>query len=76
MSKWGFVFAAVAGAGLALTLTPADAAKSVAKDGEADKAAAAFLASLPADLRKKVAYATDASARREFHFVPRERIGA
>jgi hypothetical protein len=76
MQKWGLLFAAAAGAGLALIFSPADAARSVAKDGAAEKAAAAFLASLPADLRKKVAYAADDSARREFHFVPRERIGA
>ncbi len=76
MPKWGLLFAAAAGAGLALIFSPADAARSVAKDGAAETAASAFLASLPAELRSKVAYPADAPARREFHFVPRERIGA
>jgi hypothetical protein len=76
MKNWGLPFAAATGAIVALALSPADAAKSVAKDGVAEKAAAAFLASLPAELRKKVAYPADDAARREFHFVPRQRIGA
>ena len=76
MPKWGMLFAAMAGAGLALSFSPADAAKPGARDGEAEKAALAFLASLPQDLRDKVAYATSAKERREFYFVPRDRIGA
>ena len=76
MPKWGLLFAAMAGAGLALSLSPADAAKPGARDGEAEKAALAFLDSLPQALRDKVAYATSAKERREFYFVPRDRIGA
>jgi hypothetical protein len=76
MPKWGLLFAAVAGAGLALTFSPADAARTGSADGDAEKAANAFLASLSAELRQKVAYPVDAKDRREFHFVPRDRIGA
>ena len=72
-----FVVALAIGAGSALLLTPAAvAAKTAGRDGEAEKAANAFLASLTAELREKVAYALDAPSRCEFHFVPRDRIGA
>ncbi|MBC8028112.1 MAG: DUF3500 domain-containing protein [Steroidobacteraceae bacterium] len=76
MPKWGFLFAVIAGAGLGFSFSPADAARTGAKDGAAEKAANSFLASLPEDLRKKVAYPATAKERREFHFVPRDRIGA
>jgi hypothetical protein len=75
MNKLGYVLSTVAGAGLALLLSPADAAKPVPKDGDAEKAANAFLASLPADLRADASFPADAKERREFHFVPRERVG-
>ena len=75
MKKLGLLFAAVAGAGVALSFAPADAARTGAKDGEAEKSAKAFLDSLPDELRKKAAYPVDAKERREFHFVPRDRIG-
>jgi hypothetical protein len=75
MNKLGYILSTIVGAGLALLLSPADAAKPVPKDGEAEKAANEFLASLPADLRADASFAADAKERREFHFVPRDRVG-
>ena len=62
MNKLGYLLSTVAGAGLALLLSPADAAKPVPKDGEAEKAAREFLASLPADLRADASFAADAKS--------------
>ena len=64
-----------AGATAALLLPPpADAARS-GPDGGARVAANAFLASLPDDLRKQATFAFDSSERKDWYFVPRERVG-
>jgi hypothetical protein len=64
------------GAVVAITLTPpAGAAKSTGRDGAAERAAKAFLAALPADLRKVAHLSFDSPERTAWYFVPRERIG-
>jgi hypothetical protein len=54
---------------------PVDAAKSAGRDGAAETAAKAFLASLSAELRKKAGFPLDSPERRKWFFVPRERVG-
>ena len=64
------------GALAALLITPpAGAAKSAGRDGAAETAAKAFLASLPANLREKASFPLDSSERRKWFFVPRDRLG-
>jgi hypothetical protein len=71
------VLSLTAGALAALSLPQnADAAKAAAKDGAAESAANAFLASLPADLRAKSTFPIDSPERLAWHFVPKDRIGA
>jgi uncharacterized protein DUF3500 len=53
----------------------ADAARSTGKDGAAETAAKAFLASLPPELRNSAMFPFDSSERITWYFVPRERIG-
>jgi hypothetical protein len=53
----------------------ADAARATGKDGTAEAAANAFLASLPQDLRKNASFPFDSGERTRWFFVPRERIG-
>jgi hypothetical protein len=69
------ILAVAAGAGAALFLTPADAAKATAHAGAADKAAAAFLASLPPELRKTATFPIGSPERLAWHFIPKERVG-
>lgn len=65
-----------AGAAIALVLTPQPGtARDASRAGEAEAAAAAFLKSLPADLRKQAQFSFDARQRTEWYFVPRERDG-
>src|SRR5688572_26943339 len=74
----GFGFALAAGVFGALALPPGSgAAPAAAKntDGAAELAARAFLASLPADLRKQAAFPFESPERTSWHFVPRERSG-
>ena len=64
-----------AGALSALLLSPhAGAARN--DDGGAASAANAFLASLPADLKKQATFTLDGRERLDWHFVPRDRVGA
>ena len=67
-----------AGALAALSLPQnADAAKGAAhnKDGAAEVAANAFLASLPTELRAKSAFPVDSPERLAWHYIPKDRIG-
>jgi hypothetical protein len=57
----------------ALWLTPSDAAR--ADRDEASPAAAAFLKSLPADLRGAAQFPLDSPERFNWHFVPKSRVG-
>ena len=60
----------------ALAVSPgAGSAHSAATGSAAASAAGAFLASLPADLRKNASFPLDSPARTEWYFVPRERVG-
>jgi hypothetical protein len=70
------VLAVLAGGGAALVLTPpADAAKPVARDGGAERAARDFLAALPPDLRKAASFPANAAERTAWNFVPMDRVG-
>lgn len=74
------ILSVAAGALAALALPqPADAARTAAntraKDGPAESAANAFLASLPAELRAKTSFPLDSPERLAWHFVPKDRIG-
>jgi hypothetical protein len=71
----GFGSALAAGVLGALALSHADAARQAGKDGAAELAARAFLASLPTDLRKQAAFPFDSPERTRWYFVPRERSG-
>jgi hypothetical protein len=70
----GLAIALTAGV-LAALATDAGAAGDGGKDGAAETAAKAFLASLPADLRKKANFPLSSDQRTEWYFVPRERVG-
>jgi hypothetical protein len=74
----GLGIALVTGAVAALTLTPGVGAapRAGARDGEAEAAAKAFLASLPAELRGSAHFPFDSEHRTQWFFVPRERVGA
>lgn len=67
--------AAGAFAALALPLD-AGAQKVSGTDGGAAAAARAFLASLPGDLRENTQFPLNSAERLDWHFVPRERVGA
>jgi hypothetical protein len=69
------VLAVLAGGGAALVLTPAEAAKSVARDGAAERAAREFLAALPPGLRKAASFPANAPERLAWNYVPMERVG-
>ncbi len=70
------VFSVAAGVAGGLAVSPhAGAARSAGKDGPAETAANAFLASLPPDLRKSAAFPFDSPERTAWYFVPRERSG-
>jgi hypothetical protein len=70
------VVAVLAGGGVALVLGPAaDAAKPVAHDGAAERAAREFLAALPPDLRKTASFPADAPERTAWNYVPMDRAG-
>jgi hypothetical protein len=72
----GIALSVSAGVIGALLVSPhAGAARATARDGAAEKAANAFLKSLPAELRKQAAFALDAPERVTFNFVPMERAG-
>jgi hypothetical protein len=74
----GFGLFLAAGLLAALALSPGSgAAPAPARnaDGAAELAARAFLASLPAELRKQAAFPFDSAERTSWHFVPRERSG-
>lgn len=73
---WAIGLSVAAGAGLALMFTPAGAARTTDRDGAAEQAANAFLASLPAELRAKVSFAADSPERLAWHYIPKERVGA
>ena len=65
-----------AGVIAALAVSPhAGAARNTAKEGPADAAANAFLASLPPELRKSASFPFDSPERVTWYFVPRERVG-
>jgi hypothetical protein len=65
------------GASAALLLPQdAGAAKAAAKDGAAQSAAKEFLASLPAELRARTRFPLDSPERLDWHFVPKDRVGA
>ena len=60
----------------ALVVSPhAGAGRTAAGDDSAAAAANAFLASLPADLRKTASFPADSPERTAWYFVPRERVG-
>jgi Protein of unknown function (DUF3500) len=60
----------------ALVVSPhAGAGRAAAGDDSAAAAANAFLASLPADLRKTASFPADSPERTAWYFVPRERVG-
>jgi hypothetical protein len=64
------------GAAGALLLAPhAGAAHSTGPNGAAEKAASAFLASLPPELRKSASFPFDSPERTAWYFVPRDRVG-
>jgi hypothetical protein len=70
------VLAVLAGGGAALVLgPPADAAKPVAHDGTAERAARDFLAALPPELRKAASFPANAPQRTAWNYVPMERVG-
>jgi len=69
------ILAVAAGAGAALFLTPADAAKPNARASAADKSAAAFLASLPPELRKSATFPIGAPERLAWNYIPMDRVG-
>jgi Protein of unknown function (DUF3500) len=63
-------------AGLAIAALALTAVLGAAgKEGEAEVAAKAFLASLPADLRQKANFPLSSDQRTQWFFVPRERVG-
>ncbi len=68
-------FACGLGVVAALWLTPGNGAAGTS-GAEAAAAARAFLASLPAQLRKETQYPLDSDERHDWHFVPRSRNGA
>jgi len=70
------VLSVAAGVLGALAVSPnAGAARTAGKDGAAENAANAFLASLPGDLRKSASFPFDSSERTTWYFVPRDRVG-
>jgi len=70
------VLSVAAGVLGALAVSPnAGAARTAGKDGAAEHAANAFLASLPAELRKSASFPFDSSERTTWYFVPRDRSG-
>ena len=69
------VLAAAAGCGAALLINPAGAAKPVAHDGSAERAAREFLASLPPDLRKAASFPANSPERLAWHYIPKDRVG-
>jgi hypothetical protein len=69
------VLAAAAGCSAALLISPAGAAKPVAQDGGAVRAAREFLASLPADLRKAASFPASSPERIAWHYIPKDRVG-
>jgi hypothetical protein len=69
------VLAAAAGVGAALLINPAGAAKPVARDGGAERAAREFLASLPPDLRKAATFPANSPERTAWHYIPKDRVG-
>ncbi|HTU68199.1 MAG TPA: DUF3500 domain-containing protein [Steroidobacteraceae bacterium] len=76
LRTWAMVLAAAAGGGLALLVTPhADAAKATAREGDADRAARAFLAALTPELRKTASFPADSPERLNWNYVPMDRAG-
>jgi hypothetical protein len=70
------VLAVLAGGGAALVFTPpADAAKPLAQDDAAGRAAREFLATLSPELRKAASFAADSPERLAWHYVPKDRVG-
>lgn len=70
------VVAMLAGGGGALFVGPAaDAAKTVAREGDAELAAREFLASLSPELRKAASFPANAPERRAWNYVPMDRVG-
>jgi Protein of unknown function (DUF3500) len=70
------VFSVAAGALGALAISRhADAARITTQDGPPEAAARAFLASLPADLRRSASFPFDSADRTTWYFIPRERVG-
>jgi hypothetical protein len=73
---FAMLLAGAAGCGAALLFTPqADAAKAVNRDGAAEGAARAFLASLTPELRKAASFPADSPERLAWHYVPKDRVG-
>jgi len=73
----GFGIALATGVLAAFSVAPGVlAAPPAAKAGEAEAAARAFLASLPAGLRQKASFPFASDQRTQWFFVPRERVGA
>ena len=67
---------ALAGVLGALAVSPgAGSAHGSGADAAAASAANAFLASLPADLRRSASFPLDSPERTQWYFVPRERVG-
>src|SRR2546430_568957 len=72
----GFGLSVAAGvAGAMLLGSHAGAARSVGKESAAETAARAFLASLPADVRRSASFPLDPAERTTWYFIPRERVG-
>lgn len=70
------LLAGAAGCGAALLFTPtADAAKPANRDGAAEIAARAFLASLSPELRKAATFPANSPERLAWHYVPKDRVG-
>jgi hypothetical protein len=77
LRAWTMLLAAAAGCGAALVFTPnADAAKAQGRgDPGAEQAARAFLASLPAELRRSAVFPANSPERLAWHYVPMDRVG-
>jgi hypothetical protein len=71
----GIALSLAAGVAGALLVSPDAGAERSGKDGAAERAANAFLKSLPADLRKQASYPLDSAERTHWNFVPMTRGG-
>jgi hypothetical protein len=71
----GIALSLCAGVAGALLVSPDAGAERTGRDGVAERAANAFLKSLPADLRKQAVYPADSPERTAWNFVPMTRGG-